>query len=343
MMKRIIVLAICFLLIALFFYYLPFDIERIIEQFQELSALSILFFALWQLVTIALLVVQWQLFLKARHMKSSFIDLWNVQMLGIFLESITPGAKIGAESLRLYYFTKKYTQDVSQSMAIIVLQKIYSMIAFSSFFLLLFLGAFSIMPIDLVQQRQVVLLVFVFFALLLAGLFIARIPKVAQFFSRFFEHLKESWHDKKEVCTQLFLSLVIWGFYPLKGIVLAVLFDLPLTVYQLVIIMMISYIVAQLPLTPGGIGTFEASLITLFVMYDVPNDVALVYTIFFRFMTHWFIVVVSIPFLFGKTNRTLYRSIQQSIMKRRRRKYGNASNDERKGIPCENIYKGTSR
>ena len=343
MMKRFIVLMICFLLLGLFFNYLPFDVERIIEQFQELSVLSVLFFALWQLVTIALLVVQWQLFLKARHIKSSFIDLWNVQMLGIFLESITPGAKIGAESLRLYYFTKKYTQDVSQSMAIIVLQKMYSMIVFSSFLFLLLLGTFSMIPIEFFQQRQIVVIACVFSAILIAILFIARIPKVAQFFSRFFGHLKESWHDKKEVCMQLFLSLVIWAFYPLKGIVLAVLFDLPLTVYQLVIIMMFSYIVAQLPLTPGGIGTFEASVITLFVMYDVPHDVALVYTIFFRFMTHWFIVVVSIPFLFGKTNRTLYRSIQQSIMKGRRRKYGNASNDEKKSISYKNIYKGTSR
>lgn len=316
-MERLIFIGLLLILIGSFFYYVPLNMELVIEQLDNLPSGSIILFALWQLLTIVLLVIQWQLFLKARHMKAAFVDLWNVQMLGIFIESVTPGAKVGAESLRAYYFTKNYTQDVSESMAIIVLQKFYSTIAFSSFFLVLFFSAFSIIPTDIFQRGQVIKIVLVLLFVMIVFLLVIQLPKVAKFFSRFLQHLKKSWHDKKEVCTQFFLSLIIWGFYPLKGIVLAKLFHIPLTTWQLVTVMIISYMIAQLPLTPGGIGTFEASLIALFIMYDVAYEVAFAYTIFFRFMTHWFIVIVSIPFLFGKTNRTLYHSIRQSIVERR--------------------------
>ena len=59
----------------------------------------------------------------------------------------------------------------------------------------------------------------------------------------------------------------------------------------------ISYMVAMIPLLPGGLGSFEATMSGLLLAMQLPLGVAAAITILFRFVTFWFVIIISLIFI----------------------------------------------
>ena len=55
----------------------------------------------------------------------------------------------------------------------------------------------------------------------------------------------------------------------------------------------ISYFAAMIPILPGGLGTFEGTMSGLLLVYGLTPEEAVAVSLVFRFVTFWFVVLLS--------------------------------------------------
>jgi len=69
-----------------------------------------------------------------------------------------------------------------------------------------------------------------------------------------------------------------------------------------------AYMVAMLPIFPGGLGGFEATMAGLLVAIGFAVSDAAVVTIVFRFITFWLVMLLSLAYCAIYHGRTFTRS-----------------------------------
>lgn len=69
-------------------------------------------------------------------------------------------------------------------------------------------------------------------------------------------------------------------------------FDLPLNLRELALLYLGVQIVRQVPLTPGGVGLIEASLLAGLVAADAPNAAAAAAVVVYRLLSCWLIILI---------------------------------------------------
>jgi uncharacterized protein (TIRG00374 family) len=50
----------------------------------------------------------------------------------------------------------------------------------------------------------------------------------------------------------------------------------------------------MIPLLPGGVGSFEATMTSLLIAMHITHGQALAITLLFRFITFWFVILISL-------------------------------------------------
>ncbi len=116
--------------------------------------------------------------------------------------------------------------------------------------------------------------------------------------------------NKKEWYIQFTISLIVWLLFPIKMGILANSFGVDLGFFVVLAITMSAYMVGMFPLTPGGIGTFEGTMILMLGMLSIHQATAFTITVIFRFITFWFVILVSFIFV------VVYKGIEQWKIKR---------------------------
>jgi uncharacterized protein (TIRG00374 family) len=79
--------------------------------------------------------------------------------------------------------------------------------------------------------------------------------------------------------------------------ILAIQFFSEIGLAQTFAITFAAYIVAMLPIFPGGLGGFEGTMTGLLAAAGVLLADAAVITIFFRFTTFWFVMILSTVYI----------------------------------------------
>ena len=84
---------------------------------------------------------------------------------------------------------------------------------------------------------------------------------------------------------QFVLALLIWAIFPLKLVLL--IFPYTHAIPSLVLFgtTFVSYFAGMIPLLPGGLGTFEATMSGILTAYGLTLNQAVAITIVFRFIT----------------------------------------------------------
>ena len=94
-----------------------------------------------------------------------------------------------------------------------------------------------------------------------------------------------------------FLSIFIWLLYPAKMYILAVQITPDVNAVYIGAVAFVSYMVAMLPIFPGGLGGFEGTMSGLLAAMGFIISDAAVITILFRFITFWFVMLVSLAYI----------------------------------------------
>jgi len=299
------------------FAILQIDRDTIINSFSQVPiglTLALLFF---QVFVQLLLNYQWFKIARISSNDISFWDMFYINSQGAIIETITPGAKIGGELTRTIKIKKATSCATKEAAAIVALQKIFSMGAF--LIILIFAVTYLILNVDesflffsVYAQLSIYGIIFLCVVFLCAIIFAPSklilyventreprflwLKKIRGFFLVLLCYIMDVRQNKNWVQLGA-ISLAIWLFYPLRMYMLVMLFYPEPQVLYIIAITFVAYMVAMLPIFPGGLGGFEGTMSALLVVKGLTLSDAVVVSLLFRFVTFWFVMALSLVFI----------------------------------------------
>lgn len=287
-----------------------FDLSNFIISIGQVPPLALIVLLVIQVISQLLVNYQWCRIGKIMGGEYNFFKMLYVNARGMIIESVTPGVKIGGEVTRALLLKNELKYSAQEAATLVTIQK---MVSFSSFFMINFI-AFTHLSSEMESFKSVVKIIVYVFLIFIIGLLVltlvftsfleVKIKKILpnhrwteivhRYMITLLSNIKVLKGIKGEMYKQFLLSLLIWILFPVKMILLVHLFSTNFDWIMLVEITFISYMVGMIPLLPGGIGSFEATMVSLLILMHInPND-ALVITLLFRFITFWFVILISI-------------------------------------------------
>ena len=313
-MKRKVVY--CVVVVGLMFLAVfTLDFSEVFVAFRQVPLWLVFVLLGMQVVTQLLINFQWFKIASFFGLAISFWQMQKVNCQGVIIDAITPGVKVGGEVTRAMRLKKVANCSLSQASSIVVLQKFLSLNAL--FLILSFSFAYFIGAGSWTFAAGLQLLIYgisVLFLVASAGIFLfcdrlslyfakksesrwsflVRVRGMLCFLLQQLLHLRQ---DGWEWARLFLLSFFIWLFYPVKMYVLAVHFVPDIEFLFLTAIVFLAYMMAMLPIFPGGLGGFEGVMVGLFLMIGLDLGVAVVISVFFRFVTFWFVTLAGGIFL----------------------------------------------
>ncbi|RQD72750.1 MAG: UPF0104 family protein [Candidatus Syntrophonatronum acetioxidans] len=290
------------------------------------SPLALAGLCLLQVGTLSLIVYQWYYLLGKLYKGMPFSQVWSVFMAGNFIESVTPSVKLGGEAAKVYLFHRMTPLNYRQLTGMLFVHKYISLLPFlllSS--LLLFTVAVNL------SFSPVFYLSLLFMAFVLVSLFILAV-KGPQAGSRdggkdsnnhiksraafdlagrlnlkgLFNKAEKGWrflvgassHSREMVTSGerrglLLVSFLVWATYPVKVFGAAKMLGLEIDFLLIALATFASYLVSMVPLLPGGLGTYEGSMVFVLSLQGVDPAMGLALVLLSRFVTYWFPLVLS--------------------------------------------------
>lgn len=291
--------------ILLFFLVEKVDFVEILTAIQSVPLWVLLFLLTLQVITQLLLATQWYLIARNFAKNCRFSQIFYILSTGSVIESLTPGAKIGGEVTRLYYLKSELGCTTEQSTHIIIIQKCFSMSVM--FGICLFSLLTIVKRVVFLPFRQLPIFVFGSFSLLVFLSFLFFSGTVVKALEKKKKDTKlysvvKSYHEnihtlsKSQWAVQFSISIAVWLLFPFKMMLLLNNF-IGIDPGLVIAITMTAYMLALLPLTPGGLGTFEGSMVALFSFFPLETELSLSIAIIFRFITFWFVMLGSTLFV----------------------------------------------
>ena len=243
--------------------------------------------------------------------------LFKVHIAGYFLNNITPVVGCGGEIVKSEIISKRMGIDRTNVFAAILVQKILHYIPF---ILTMFLSATILTLTNPKGTMPYVIggaLVLASIAGVLISLFISKTPShihivcraleaILGSFEKFelrispnksFKNTSETIHKFHNQAHSIFWkkSVVIPQAYTLLSIVaeMATFYFIILALGQTIAVpaLILAYTVAvtigSVPITPGGLGTYDASLAGMLLMFSIPLEHALTIALLYRLVQYW--------------------------------------------------------
>ncbi len=283
--------------LALWFFWT----QDIVELGYALSLISPLYLALLvvlQLITISLIALQWRLL--GFHLKHplSYKEVLEMNVIGQFVESVTPAVKSGGEASKFIFLKYKGYPSPLNS-ALIAMQKLLSFVTFSICLLGVLIWAIaSNITIEMSPYIYgflffigLLMIVWLSFYILKKQSFVS--TKIKRFIETLSNHLKKLKKRKFLWVEHLLLGLMIWGLYVFKVQLISDVYEIDIPIIISALAIFTAYVIGMLPLTPGGIGSFEAAFVSVFVAFNIATSVALSIVLTVRLVTFWFSLLLS--------------------------------------------------
>lgn len=298
-------------LALLIFVLLQLDRENLLESIAHLPIWLFLLLLFLQVVTQFLVNLQWYKIAKFTKTKISFWTMFKINCKGAVVDAITPGVKFGGEVARAVLLARSANLSMEKSAAVVALQKLFSL---TSLFAIAILSlAYITATTTFLQNLAVKVMIFtilIFLLTLLLSVFLfphkllkllkSRNRPKRKFFKKIFNFFvlllaqsENLQNDRPMQVKLILLSLAIWILYPLKLYLLVVWFYPQVNPFFVVVATFAAYIVAMIPIFPGGVGGFEGIMSSLLMFAGLTASTAAVVTVVFRFATFWFTLLFS--------------------------------------------------
>lgn len=291
------------------------DFQAVTTALLSINIFLLIFACFLQFVTIYLINLQWKLIAGQMGERVPMARLFNINMAGTFVESITPAVKAGGEAVKVLMLRSELGFSTAKATALVGLQKTVSMFSFiflctlgmlwflltvgSNSFHLKILGGslvfllfccLLLMAVMLFPQRFLDMIL----KLPISHVLRQRLESGTMVFQR---SIEKATAKKKAFTGQLVLASAIWVLFAVKSYVIAYALQLDVDFIPLAVITFLTYMVAMVPLLPGGLGTFEGAMIFLLLAVGVPIHQGLAFALILRFVTFWFVFLVSALYL----------------------------------------------
>ncbi len=305
---------VAFLTVLLILWWV--DYEAVIHSLKVIDLKILLGACLMQVFTIFLITKQWEMMGREVGVNLPLKKLLHVNMAGTFVESVTPSVKAGGEATKVYLLRTKCNISIGQATAMVGLQKAASLTAFVLINLVSILWFFMTVGFQgaygkLLLGSFLFLLLFLMTLILfmknpakikgLINLFLSKKlqSKVSSGLESFRENVKIAIKNKgiKAFLKHLSFAVFIWLFFAIKAYIISRGLSLDLSFGIISVITYLTYMIAMVPLLPGGLGTFEGSMVFLLNPFNVALHQGMALALLVRFVTFWFVFLLSCIYL----------------------------------------------
>ncbi len=296
------------ILIGLYFAIGEIRLEKILYLVQGINWIYVVlgFFAFF--MSFAFWNLRIMISLKDK-VNGSFFFFLSVLLAGSFLNTITPGARIGGEPLRAHFIGKHYKKSRTGILACLVADKLFHIFVIALFFLfsLFYIAFFARIKSELgiflwtiVVIMFLIIIVFLYFVfsknkinlkwifrhLYKLKLFKKRFKNEDDFYryfnkkrNYFFSSLRYFVSHKETIFWKFLFSFLYWASLFSSSYLLFLSFGFKPPLISLIVVLSIANVFGEISPTPGGIGVFEGSMFLFFSSFGIPPPLAIVISI----------------------------------------------------------------
>ena len=288
-------------IIILIYLLSTVDLPAVFDIFSRIP-LFYAFLCLFSVVPIVISTnIQWQILLKKQKIHVSFLYSLKNIFIGYFYGFITPGGFGGY--IRALYLKNESGQPLPKCVSNIIT---FNTLDFLSLLLLGLIGGFF-----LSSRFPLLFITILIVSIIVSSLFIFFLKKkksqviFTNFFQlKIFSKLKDRLEDPidtffenlpgfKDILLPFSLSIFGWIIRFSELYLISRLFDIEVPYISFIFIIAVANVVASLPISIYGLGTREATLISLFSIYLVAPENIISLSLF------WFAVIWLLPSVVG--------------------------------------------
>ena len=283
------------------------DTSEIMSMLSLLNPVTYSILSVLQLITLSMTTYIWYFFCNKETKRIGFLEMFRINSAAGFIESITPSSKLGGEAAKIYLL-KKYTNLSTAKLSSMSFAKIFS--TFTPFLFLNFLvfsSSFFIFDIPAQVVYSFIALVFVVISGLILYWLLNRfkitapeniiiVRKVLHYYNKIMYIIKDSASlvSKKDMSFLCGISTIEWIMYPIKVYIVARMLNIDASILLITLATFSAYCVSILPLTPGGLGTFETAMALVLSLNGVPFQQGIILALSARIVTFWIPLLISI-------------------------------------------------
>jgi len=288
-------------IIILLYIIATLDLNKIYVVFSKINPLYsfLCFFAI--LPVIIMTNIQWQILLKKQRINVSFLYSLKNIFIGYFYGFISPGG-IGAYT-RSLYLEHESKAPLGKCLSNII---IFNTIDYLS---LLLLGAIGAILLSSIYPNLFTVIIVVIIVVVSLLLFFLKKEKSKNLFlkliqARIFETVKDrltqsidSFYEDlprfKDVLIPFAISIIGWIVSFTELFLISKLFSIDVPFIYFILIIAVANVIASIPITIYGLGTREASLITMFLFFSITPEKVVGLSLF------WFTIIWFFPSVIG--------------------------------------------
>jgi glycosyltransferase 2 family protein len=288
--------------VVIFVYIISqLDIPAVIQIFASLNPLYIVL-SFFSIVPLLFIVnFEWQMILKRQGIHVSSLYSMKNLLIGYFYGFITPGGVGGY--LQILYLKQECHEPLPKCASNIITLHTIDLITLLFFAIaggVLLTGQFPIFLIIFVLLLALIMVLF-FFLLGKKGSqpFFKRLlqTRVLRYVQRYFKDPLESFFDElpsfRALILPFIVSIMAWLLYFTEFYLVSRLFMIDVPFLYFILMAAITNVVTLIPISIYGLGTREATMISLFSLFGIPKEQIVSLSLF------WFVLIWMIPSLAG--------------------------------------------
>jgi len=287
--------------IILIYIITTLDVNEIHKVFSSINPFYsfICFFAV---IPIVLIVnIQWQILLKKQKIRVSFFYSLKNIFIGYFYGFISPGG-FGAYA-RALYLEQESKAPLPKCLSNIIIFNTINYIT------LLFLGVIGAVILSSIFQYLFVFIIILIVLVVSLFLFLLKKEKSKNIFTkiiktRFFAAVKDrlinsldSFYEDmprfKDVFITFIISIICWFVSAAELYLISKLFNIEVSFFYFILIIVVADVIASIPISIYGLGTREATLISIFSFFNIIPEKVLSLSLF------WFVIIWLTPSIIG--------------------------------------------
>ncbi len=306
-------------LAVLTFFAFLFGWQEVTTQLSRANPAIMAALFILQIVTLALTSLQWQFMLRKAGYSCSGSNVFLIILAGNYVESVTPAAKLGGESAKLYLFKRLTSLPGEKLAGILLALKYFSLLPFLILTTISFGLASWRYQLPVVVPGAFIFLV-IFFAVIwwlhkktgqnktglshapksfqesipgkTADLITLKYITFKNFISKTSDHSRNLVSPLEQLA-MVAVSTLIWLLYPLKVYIICRMLSLEIDLATVTMVTFTAYMISMVPLLPGGLGSFEVSMTLLLSLSGIHPAYGLSATLLSRLVTYWFPLILS--------------------------------------------------
>ncbi len=295
--------------ILIFIYLLlKLDISKILKEISQANVLFILIAIFFVFIYLVTETLKWFVIARKQGIKIPFKDSFKINLITDFYSFITP-SKLG--TLFRVEYLKKYSKNRGKGFSNLFLDKsldIFSIFFISILFLFILGNKFNFVPKHLLITFFLLgILIFLLSITkdrskkILRIFYVYVVPKKMKKRARgVFDAFYEKMPRKRDILLFFVFNLINWLILYFITYLVGRSLGIDIPFHYFLAILPIGTIVALLPITINGLGTREASLISLFGLIGISATKVFSMSIINLFLTGVFPALIASFFLFGK-------------------------------------------